>query len=370
MLLGEKIKYLREKENLTQGMLSKKIGVSQTVLSNTERGFYTTLGPKVMKSLALALNTTVRYLSNEDMEVTSMERIKEESVKIGKVFKSLREKADMSQFELSKLLEISPAQISRLELGYVDIRGDKKEKIRNKILDVFPELEEVIDNIGKATDESKEPKPAETGIYDPEGFNNEVALDKDDAKVISEAISKKQENLTEPVNIKIDNIDDSIPSAIASKSELDYIMTLIPMDSRLNGRNLSIMDLYNKGDIEGLKKFIPNLEHDFTGDTLNKIKLPRGVRRDYDIKKARFMDDTLDKESKAEKIAKENIQLVLFDSIHNKIMYIISNNMTLPKEEREVIEAEIRLYKSITGDDSNLLELKLAKVKDSNITEV
>lgn len=65
MLLGEKIKQLRKKEDITQEILARKTGISKTTISNTERGFFTMLGPEAMKRIATALNTTTGYLENK-----------------------------------------------------------------------------------------------------------------------------------------------------------------------------------------------------------------------------------------------------------------------------------------------------------------
>ena len=50
-------------------------------------------------------------------------------------------------------------------------------------------------------------------------------------------------------------------------------------------------------------------------------------------------------------------------------MYYITNNEPLSKEEKEIIEAEIELYKSTTGDYSSILEVKLSKAKVIAILE-
>lgn len=313
-----------------------------------------------------------------------MERRKEEARKIGKEIKKLRENAKLVQADVSKLLGISDSHYSRMELGNVDIRTDKQKSSRRKLIELFPELEEIIKNISDNSNIEENDKTmitstnnAVTGIYDPLGINKEVALDKEDAKVISDKSVDKLPNLTEPVKISIS--DNKIPlleldDYSKRNEELNRIMKLIKMDSTLSYRNLAILNAYQKFDIEGLKKFIPTHSvFDFAGDNMDEkynindieLTLPKHMyaSREYKNKKATFMNSILNKETEADKTAKENFQLVLFDSIHNKIMYYITNNLFIEKKDLEIIKAEIRLYVSITGDTSNILDLKVSNIK-------
>lgn len=75
------------------------------------------------------------------------------------------------------------------------------------------------------------------------------------------------------------------------------------------------------------------------------------------------MDSLLNpKETPAQISAKENIQLSIFDSVHNKIMYFMNTNQPVSNKDIDIIKEEIKLYKSITNDTSNILDIKLSRL--------
>lgn len=288
MLIGEKIKYLREKENMTQRMLARSAGIGQTLISNYENGYYTTIGPKTVKKLAHALNVNKNYLMNDEGDVTAMERIKEETILIGNGLKELREKSGLFQKDVAKLLEISTGHYNRIETGKVDIRKATQTATKEKLIELFPEFEVVIRRIDEPT------APIVTDIYDPNGIYKEVALDsnkeekpktfnyqefkndhkydktKEDAMMLSEAAARgvSNQNLSEPVKININNNDDltvTMPEDIARRAELGELLILAGYNYSTNPRDLALLNLYNKGDYEGLKK-LATASNDFGGD--------------------------------------------------------------------------------------------------------
>lgn len=68
MELNEKIKYLREKENMTLEELAQKVGVSASTILRYETGDIKNLRRDKIKNLADALNTTPAYLMGWEEE--------------------------------------------------------------------------------------------------------------------------------------------------------------------------------------------------------------------------------------------------------------------------------------------------------------
>lgn len=78
MTLGQKIKFLRNSQNLTQEQLAEKCSVDRSIISKIENGKHT---PKhdTLKSLALALNVepmSLVYIDIVEADDSCPERIK------------------------------------------------------------------------------------------------------------------------------------------------------------------------------------------------------------------------------------------------------------------------------------------------------
>lgn len=60
MVIGEKLKFIREQKGLSMGKLSRLSGVSNTLISNIEKGAATTFS--TAEKLADALNLDIKQL--------------------------------------------------------------------------------------------------------------------------------------------------------------------------------------------------------------------------------------------------------------------------------------------------------------------
>lgn len=71
------------------------------------------------------------------------------------------------------------------------------------------------------------------------------------------------------------------------------------------------------------------------------------------------IDEPKEKISEEDRIAKENIDLLRFDYIHNKIMGLLNSDISIDKKEWNVIKKEI----SLCDFDTRILEIKLSRLK-------
>jgi len=69
---GERVRYQRIQEGLSQSELAEKVGISRTYLSEIERGIATNLSWKVVEGLAAELGLKVEQESNVEDRLESL----------------------------------------------------------------------------------------------------------------------------------------------------------------------------------------------------------------------------------------------------------------------------------------------------------
>lgn len=120
MSLGKKLKYEREKHNWSQHEVAKKIGISNTVLSNYERD-YRDPDTNTLKALADIYDVSIDYLlerddsNNQYYDLTKKDE--EVLTLLGQRIKYLRNEHKMTQEELGKVVHVTKVSISGYENG-------------------------------------------------------------------------------------------------------------------------------------------------------------------------------------------------------------------------------------------------------------
>lgn len=128
--IGKRIKYLRDKNNLSQKRLSESIGVSNVQLSRYESGArqpdYETL-----QKIADYFDVTIDYLFGRS--ITKEGTISEEKDSINEINRLLEKYQidDMAFFDIEKWKSMSPEQIKELE-SYFQYLVQKSKKMDEK----------------------------------------------------------------------------------------------------------------------------------------------------------------------------------------------------------------------------------------------
>ncbi len=111
MQIGQKIKELRKKQNMSVEELANKLGKNRTTVYRYEKGDIGNLPIDVLEPLAKALNTTPAYLMGWE------EEINKDTVTIGELLKLMRTQRHMSIEEYSKEIGISADDLRMYESG-------------------------------------------------------------------------------------------------------------------------------------------------------------------------------------------------------------------------------------------------------------
>lgn len=357
MLLGEKIKHLREAEGLNQKMLAKNAGVHQSLISQVENGYFTTLGPEALHKLSLALNTTIEYLSGESWEVTSMERMNIEYQKIAKEIRKVRESNRMSQRDVAGLLKISMSHYNRFEIGRIDIRKDRYTALKSKLIDLFPELEKVFNPESEV--EEMKTNNIITEESDKDQFTQEElkAMVNGEEVAVDVAVNNndylKPGDNTKPITYELDD-QTRETACIVSKNQADELKEFYKNSPKPN--NDQFVNLYENPDNN-------------INDTDN-LQLPKELLGSAKDRRKSFINSLFNQKEQLspERLhfnitADSNFQLLLFDYIHEKIMYYVRERKPITQYEYNLIVAEIDRYKGISSDAGNILELKLSKLE-------
>ncbi|MGP7818717.1 helix-turn-helix domain-containing protein [Niallia sp. 01092] len=67
-MIGERIRYLRQKKGYSISRLAKEAGVSKTYLSNLDRGLQNTSSIHFLEKVVKILGTSVDYLISEEFK--------------------------------------------------------------------------------------------------------------------------------------------------------------------------------------------------------------------------------------------------------------------------------------------------------------
>lgn len=123
--IGESIRKLRIKNNLTMNELSKKCEISQSYISDLENGKIKDPSiikiEKISKVLKVSINQLLNQTSTQEMIQNSISK-----KEIGKNIKLIRQKKNITRKELAQKLNISYSSIEKYEQG---LRGFKVETI-------------------------------------------------------------------------------------------------------------------------------------------------------------------------------------------------------------------------------------------------
>lgn len=113
MVIGESIKELRARQNLTQAELATKTGISRSYLADVERGRY---NPSLdtLSKIADALGTTIDSLTEKDVSTMVWEGLE----RIGMSQEELAEKSNVPLLWLQKLDTFSPGQWAEQSAAY------------------------------------------------------------------------------------------------------------------------------------------------------------------------------------------------------------------------------------------------------------
>ncbi|MGP4061470.1 helix-turn-helix domain-containing protein [Halobacillus sp. H74] len=132
MSLGERIKHLRIKENLTQKMLAEKLKIPHQNLSNYERGFrqpdYETL-----QKIADYFEVSTDHLFGRTSIHSEVSKDSSEFDSLNEINRLLEkyEIDDMSFFDIEKWKSMSPEQIKELESYFQYLVQKSKEIDKN-----------------------------------------------------------------------------------------------------------------------------------------------------------------------------------------------------------------------------------------------
>lgn len=92
MTMGDRIKYLRLKANLTQEELGAKVGVNKAAINKYETGTVENLKRSMIEKLAIALDTTPTYIMGwEEEKPAASGELSEKDVRLLNWFRSLPE---------------------------------------------------------------------------------------------------------------------------------------------------------------------------------------------------------------------------------------------------------------------------------------
>ena len=113
MEVGERIKKLREKKNLSTNDLSRLTGISQSTISKLENG---KRKPELstLEKIAQALNVFVDKLRGESISCIIEDRLEE----TGKTFEDVAEKTGVPFYWLQNIDTFIPGQLGDYEIGY------------------------------------------------------------------------------------------------------------------------------------------------------------------------------------------------------------------------------------------------------------
>lgn len=115
MTIGEKIKDLRKRQNMSVEELAFKLGKNRATIYRYEKGDIENLPLDALEPLASALNTTPAYLMG--WEDNSNEGL----VTVGELLKLIRTQNHMSIEEFSKEIGIVPENLRMYESGEMNI---------------------------------------------------------------------------------------------------------------------------------------------------------------------------------------------------------------------------------------------------------
>lgn len=111
MQIGQKIKELRKKQNMSVEELANKLGKNRTTVYRYEKGDIGNLPIDVLEPLAKALNTTPAYLMGWE------EELNKDTVTIGELLKLMRTQRHMSIEEYSREIGVPPNDLRMYESG-------------------------------------------------------------------------------------------------------------------------------------------------------------------------------------------------------------------------------------------------------------
>ena len=152
MIFGEKVKYLRENLEMSQLELAERIGCGTSTISRYESGIYNSPRQSFITKLAKVLETTEYYLTNiDEVQTTCHDRRYDQAKTIGNLIKNYRKINQFDQKELAELLDIDQPTMSRIETGNMYILDSENEDLKNKIIDLFPDIKK---DIARILDES------------------------------------------------------------------------------------------------------------------------------------------------------------------------------------------------------------------------
>jgi len=109
ILVGQNIRYFRKLKGWYVRKLAKKIGTSETTISNHENG-HVMPSTKYLLLYALVFNIEVHQLYMKDQAKIAIRTM-------GERIRFYREKKGLSQRELSKIMGITPSFVCAHELG-------------------------------------------------------------------------------------------------------------------------------------------------------------------------------------------------------------------------------------------------------------
>ena len=112
MTIGERIKYVRKKNGLTQVQLGEKTYISHGHISRVEKG-YEVPSKRLVKLISIALNVNYDWLMYGNEKNYS-----EEIISLGEKMKAIRVEKSLTLNEVAEKMTVSESEVLRVENGF------------------------------------------------------------------------------------------------------------------------------------------------------------------------------------------------------------------------------------------------------------